>query len=73
MKSVGLFSALVAVSVMAAPVVAQAAPAEVQRGSAQLEQGSEIRGVSLILVALVLAAILAVALGGKSHNNPVSS
>jgi hypothetical protein len=73
MKTASLFSTLAAACLVVAPVAAHAAPAQVERSSATLEEGSDLRGVHFLLLALVLAAILAVVLGGKSKNIPVST
>lgn len=71
MKSARLLSVLAATSLVAAPLVAQAAP--VERSSAQIDEGSDLRGAHFLLLALIVVAVLAVALGGKSKNVPVST
>jgi hypothetical protein len=70
MKFRSLSAAAVALSLSAAPVVAQAAP---QRAAAPTSQANELGGSSLILGLLALAAfIAAIIIATKNHNNPVS-
>jgi hypothetical protein len=73
MKIARPLSAFAAFGLVAAPVSANAAPNHITRSSANVEGGSELRAAHVLLIAAVIAAILAVVLGGKSKNNPVSS
>ncbi len=70
MKFRNLAAATAALSLLAAPVVAQAAP---QRAAAPTEEGSEIRGSSWIIALLAFAAIIAaIIIALKDDNDPVS-
>ena len=70
MKFRTLAAAAAALTLTAAPVVAQAAP---QRAAAPTEEGSELRGSGWIIGLLALAAIIAaIIIATKGENDPVS-
>jgi hypothetical protein len=70
MKFRTLAAAAAALSLTAAPVVAQAAP---QRAAAPTEESSELRGSSLILAILAFGAIIgAIIIAAGDSNDPVS-
>jgi hypothetical protein len=69
MKFRTLAAAAAALSLTAAPVVAQAAPA---RASAPVEQGSDLHGNWLLAILAIAAIIAGIIIATKGHNNPVS-
>ncbi len=70
MKFRNLAAAAAALSLAAAPVVAQTAP---QRTASPTEEASSIDGVDWILVALALGLIIAaIIIATKNNDDPVS-
>ena len=66
-------TALAALSLVSAPVVAQAAPAEVEQARVSSEvKGESLRGGFLIPFVVLIAAVLGVLLATSSGNEPVS-
>jgi hypothetical protein len=66
-------TALAAISLVSAPVVAQAAPAAVEQARAGSEvEGESLRGGLFLPLAALVAAILAVILLTDSGDEPVS-
>lgn len=70
MKFRNVAAAAAALSLLAAPVVAQAAP---QRAAAPAQEGSELTGSSWIIAILAFAAIIAaIVIATKGEDDPVS-
>ena len=69
----GAITALTAISLISAPVVAQASPADLQQGRVGSQVEGESLGGGLILpLAALIAAILFIVLVTDDSNEPVS-
>jgi hypothetical protein len=69
----GAITALAALSLISAPVVAQAAPANAEQARAGSElEGESLRGGFFLPLAVLIAAILAVILVTDDGEEPVS-